>query len=87
MADLNRKLVKYMSLEDATREPSDGFWEVLTDRWWSYEPDKGILFYGKSPQCNKIKSIAELVTTKCHPGAELLFVPRAYVKHDCQDYM
>ena len=87
MPDLVEKLISYVSLEDATREPGEGFWYVLTNRWWSYKPDKGLIFYGKSPQCNRLKNIADLVTKKCHPGADVIYVPRVYVKHDCKDYM
>lgn len=86
MGDINRKFITYMTLEDATREPGDGFWNILTDRWWSYEPDKGLLFYRTSPQCNRNKGCAEAVMQRCHPDAQLIFVPRVYVRHDCADY-
>lgn len=76
----------YMPLEQATAEPGNGTWDVLIDRWWSYEPDKGLLFYRKSPQCNKNELLARKITATCHPDAEVIFVPRAYLKHDCQDY-
>lgn len=76
-----------MTLKEATAKPGNGFWEVLVDRWWSYERGKGILFYNKSPQCNSNKSIAEHVTTKCHPNATVIFLGRVYVKHDCGDYI
>lgn len=79
-------LVSYMTLEEATAAPTEGFWYVLTDRWWSYEPEKGIIFYRKFPQCNRSKNIAEMITKKCWPGAEIIFLDHVYVQHDCKDY-
>lgn len=87
MPDIDRKHIKYLSLEEATKEPGNGVWEVLVDRWWSHEPGKGLLFYRKSPQCNGVKAISEFVTKKCHPDAEVIFVPRVYIRHDCHDYI
>ena len=80
--------ISYLPLDKAiTAEPTDGFWEVYVDRWWSHEPGKGLLFYGKSPQCNRNENIARQVTERCHPGAEVIFVPRVYLKHNCGDYL
>ena len=84
---INRRQIHYLPLEQATTEPGDGLWDVLADRWWSYEPGKGLLFFRKSPQCNRRESIARSVTQRCHPGAEVIYVPRVYVKHDCNDYL
>jgi hypothetical protein len=86
-ATLNRNLIRHLPLAEATALPSNGFWEVYVDRWWAHEPGKGLLFYGKSPQCNPHESIARNVQEKCHPDAELLFVERVYVRHDCGDYL
>jgi hypothetical protein len=62
-------------------------WDIYADRWWAHEPDKGLLFYGKSPQCNANESIARKVQQAAHPDAELLFVERVYVRHNCGDYI
>jgi len=83
---VSRKHINYKPLDEITKEPGEGFWEVYVDRWWSYEPDKGVLFYQKSPQCNKNEALARSVTSKYHPGAEVIFIPRAYLMHDCADY-
>lgn len=87
MTTISRARIHYLPLDKATTEPGDGFWEVYADRWWSYEPDKGLLFYRKSPQCNSNEAIARKVTQSCHPGAEVIFVPRVYLKHNCGDYL
>lgn len=87
MATINRtRDIRHLPLDQATAEPGEGTWEVYTDRWWSHEPDKGLLFFRKSPQCNRNEGIARSITAKCHPDAEVVFVPRVYVRHDCRDY-
>lgn len=78
--------IRYLPLDKATAAPGDGFWEVYADRWWAYEPEKGLIFYRKSPQCNRDERIARRVVELCHPDAEMVFVPRVYVRHDCADY-
>lgn len=83
---IDRRHITYLPLDKAIAEPGDGFWDILADRWWSYEPDKGLLFFRKSPQCNRRESIARMVTEKCHPDAEVIFVPRVYLRHNCSDY-
>lgn len=84
---IDRRQITYLSLDKATAEPADGIWDVYVDRWWSHDPARGLLFFRKSPQCNRVKAIAENVTTRCHPDTEVIFVPRVYVKHDCGDYL
>lgn len=86
MTAIDHRAITYLPLGEATAEPGDGIWDVLADRWWSHEPGKGLLFFRKSPQCNRHESIARKVT-RHHPGAEVIFVPRVYVKHDCGDYL
>jgi hypothetical protein len=87
MPDIDRKFITYKSIEEVTREPGEGTWEILTDRWWSFNPSRGLLFYRKSPQCNSSKVIADKITAECHPDATVIFVPRAYLKHNCSDYV
>lgn len=36
---------------------------------------------------SEIRYLARSVTEKCHPGAEVIFVPRVYLKHNCGDYL
>lgn len=86
-ATLKRNLIKYLPLEEVETSPGEGLWDILTNRWWAYEPGKGLLFYGKSPQCNRNESIARKVQESCHPDAELLFVERVCLRHDCGDYL
>lgn len=84
--EARQRKITYLPLDQATAEPGDGVWEVWVDCWWSYEKPKGLLFFSKTPQCNRNESIARTVNQH-HPGAEIIFVPRVYVRHNCGDYV
>lgn len=84
---VDAKFITYLPLNEVVREPRDGLWEILDNRWWSFYPGKGLMFYRKTPQCNTNEKIAQIVTSDCHPGAEVIFVPRVCLKHDCGDYI
>lgn len=58
----------------------------LCDRWWIVnEKDEALFFrHITSPQCNSEKSIAERLKPE---GCRVEFVPVAYVKHNCSDYL
>jgi hypothetical protein len=85
--DLNPKWIKYVPMERVTTLPHDGFWDIRSDRWWVYQPDKGLVFYRKSPQCNINETIARKLQQQCWPDAELIFLERVYLPHDCGDYV
>jgi hypothetical protein len=84
---IDRRLITYLPLDKVVTEPGDGTWDVRTRRWWSYEPGKGLMFFRKSPQCNVSEAVARKVTEQCHPGAEVIFMPRVCLRHDCGDYV
>lgn len=79
--------ITHLPLDQATAPPAGGVWDVYSDRWWAHEPGKGLIFWRKSPQCNPHESIARKVMEHSHPTAELIFVDRVYVRHDCGDYL
>jgi len=83
-----RELVlRYVPLEQATALPGNGHCDVMVNRWWCYQPDRGLMFFGKSPQCNTDERLARSIQQRCWPDAELLFVERVYLPHDCGDYV
>lgn len=77
----------YLPLVQATETPGDGFWEIYADRWWVHYQGKGLAFFRGSPQCNSNESIARKVQKAAHPDADLIFIARAYVRHDCGRYV
>lgn len=62
---------------DVATEPRNG--ECIVDSWWSHVPGRGLLFYRMGtdlfPQCNGHRDLAERLTAKMYPDAEVLFVP------------
>lgn len=68
--------------------PRDGR-VCMCDRWWLVtDGDEApqALFYKHytSPQCNRDKSVVEHIRPA---GTHAVFVPVAYVKHSCRDYV
>jgi hypothetical protein len=86
MGGLNLKMIRHLPLDEVVTDPGDGQWDVYTDRWWVYVPGEGLAFYGKSPQCNSNRSIAEKVMQHSWPHAELRFMERVCLRHNCSDY-
>ena len=86
MSALDPKKITFMPLEEATAVPGDGFWNIMADRWWSHVPEKGLIFYGNSPQCNSNEGLARALARRIWPDAVVIFLPRVYLKHDCADY-
>jgi hypothetical protein len=83
----------YIPLEKLTATPSEeGFHHLMTDRWWAIDPERGAIIYrggdGKafSPQCNAHRSIVERLGG-IHEHAEPQFIERAWLSHDCHDYV
>lgn len=75
--------LEYVPLSEATK-PKDG--ECLTNRWWVYKPDEGILFVkvakvNYSPQCNSNKIITEGIRDKLYPGHDIRYVEVVYLGH------
>lgn len=73
-----------MSLSDLTTPKGGRI--VMTDRWWVVTEDEHVLFYRSygSPQCNSNKAITERLAPSA--GGKPVFVPVAYVPHNCRDY-
>lgn len=75
MNGLHRKHIKKYPISRVTI-PFDGA-TVMTDRWWVVE-DERVLFWGHSPQCNSIESIARYIQKRLYPEAEVRFIPAVY---------
>ena len=87
MVNPGKRVLTYVPLEQATALPNSGFWEVWTDCYWAHQPGRGLLFFAGNPQCNRIESIARQLQQRQYPQVEVIHVPRAYVKHNCNDYL
>ena len=56
----------------------------MADMWWAVTDDGYALFFKAYywPQCNAVKAIVERI----RPDCKAVFVPFAYVPHNCSDY-
>lgn len=74
-----------------------GHCDVIRDHWWSYCPDRGLLFWqsdarrkgqlrGASPQANRSEGTALMLQQKLFPWAELRFVPLVLQSINVGDY-
>lgn len=87
MSSLRPDNIRYMPVEQVA-EPTKawGPWELLADRWWVHKPGAGLVFYGRSPQCNGDEKIARKIQATVWPDLEVIFVPRVFLLHHCEDY-
>lgn len=77
MKDYTIKPWRKMSLQELTT-PKNGRLCML-DHWWVVTPDRHVLFYTGSPQCNANEAIAKRILEKLHPGCTAEFVDVAYL--------
>lgn len=85
MKDFTKKPWKKMLLSDLITPKNDSLCKL--GRWWIVTPDRHVLFYGESPQCNANEAVAKHLLNKLHSGCTIEFVAVAYVPHDCHDYV
>lgn len=76
--------------ESEVTQPIDNS-TVYADKWWVYVPDKGIMFFRRTPksrhlapQCNSNRDCAEAVRLKLYPWAELRHLPVVYLRIDSE---
>ena len=69
--------------------PQWQFAEIVRDRWWAATDDDCVLVYKEySKQCNSNKAIVErLISINNHPGTKVVFIPIAFMPHNCDDFV
>jgi hypothetical protein len=76
------KHITYIPLDNLTR-PHEG--QVMADRWWIVDPEKGALVYKKfAPQCNRDEMIARRILDM-YPGCVVRHIEFAYVGNMFRD--
>jgi hypothetical protein len=70
--------LNFKSLHDAINRPA-GVYETYDNYWWLTHPEKGIVFYRDSPQCNEDIEIARKMII-IYPWAELKYIQKVYVR-------
>lgn len=83
----------FLQLSEVTQAP-DGLCAHYKNRWWSYDPERGIIFWKPDkhsghlfPQCNSSEDTARHLTKSLYPWAETKFVPSVFVQANPQDYV
>lgn len=78
----------FMPLDDVLK--ARGMTETLHDQWWSFDPQRGIIFWMRGgflyPQCNSNETISRGLTEKMYPWAEVLRVRLVLVRRNPGDY-
>lgn len=66
--------------------PREGALCYLNRYWLVTDADEALFYkHYTSPQCNTDKSIVERRLKR--PGTKVVFVPVAYIRHNCSDYV
>lgn len=76
--------LQFVPVEQAVT-PRDG--EVITNRWWIYDPHLGIAFaefppHYWAPQCNRDKTIANSIRKGLTPELGLRFLEVVFLGHE-----
>lgn len=85
MKDYTKKPWKKFPLEKL-KVPRNGAL-CRTGLWWIVTPDKHVLFYKGSPQCNISEAITKSIRDRIHIGCDVEYMPVSFVDHDCHDYV
>ena len=76
-------------ISEVTKEPEEeGFYHLVTNRYWATAEGLIFKYRGASLQCNVNKAIVEkLVAGESHPGKEVIFLEKVWFPHNCNDYI
>ncbi len=79
------KALRFVPIEKATIPPS-GLIEHFKECFWCVHPEKGIVFWKRSPQCNTNKLSATRIRDHMYPWAEVHFLSSVFRKINPHDY-
>lgn len=86
MIDPDDKRLRYVPLDKAT-VPPPGLIEHIKDSWWSVHPERGLIFFKDSPQCNQNEAVSRHISSGHYPWAEVQFIPSVFRTINPQDYV
>lgn len=87
-----KKFNKYITIDVrkmSSPPTDDGFYRLLTDRWWAVDKNDNVLFYGSfsKPQCNHIKEIfSKHLNNLEYPHDRMVFLKSAWIPVDISEY-
>lgn len=79
------KRLTFCALDKA--QSGSGICNVRRNRWWSVHPERGLIFFKGSPQCNSSQAISERHTKALYPWAECRFIECVITEVDPRDYV
>ncbi len=92
MVEPNDPRLVFVSLEEAAIAP-DGLCQHYKDRWWSYDPERGVIFWKPErrslsfPQCNSNEYAARYHGERMYPWAEIKFISSVFTQANPLDYI
>lgn len=72
--------LRFMPLDDVTK--ASGAVDIVRDAWWAVHPERGLVFWRYSPQCNGVESIARSVIPTLYPWANIRQIPLVMIPED-----
>lgn len=81
----NDKNLRFIPIAKATTPPS-GLIEHFKNCFWCVHPDKGVVFWKQSPQCNTNELITARLAASMYPWAEVRLIPSVFRKINPHDY-
>lgn len=82
---LDYKNLSYIARQDVMK--AEGLCNVLKERYWCVDPEKGLMFYNGSQQCHTNKKIAENLQQRLYPHAEVEYHSIVLVPINPRDYV
>lgn len=90
--DKNDPRIVFKTIEEVSK-PMEGMVNTYLNRWWSYDPERGIIFWKPRkerslyPQCNHHEGTSRILTAKMYPWATIIHVPVVFTRLHLADYM
>jgi len=86
MLEPDNNQLAYVAIDQDVLEAPNGIIQHYKDHWWAVHPEKGLIFYYKSAQCNKSREIVATLVPKLYPWAEIKFFPSIFRRINISDY-
>lgn len=83
--DASDKNLRFVLLEKATIPPN-GLIEHFKDCYWIVHPEKGVVYWKHSPQCNKSEEITKNIAKSLYSWVEIKFIPSIFRSINPNDY-
>lgn len=80
---MNKRKIKKIPIADAST-PKRGLFMVYVDSYWVVTPDREIILYDGSPQCNQHAFMAMHLQRRLYPDYATERLPLIFIRHECE---